>query len=692
MNYAVVLHITSDSIKFLYMIGKNDFAYYPLDNDQLEMPLAFYVGNDRLQMGNFAIERAREKDVNAYTHFLDLIDTDAHFTINGGTFPVDKLLVQGMEPYLSSFLKEKIFISESEIDVARSEMPLFLSFSNEIAGEKARHVCDTFFDYGYKATTQVSINESLFDILANSSRSKMMVTGRGDSIFLSYFPDKAQPAQFTTILEGYGQDPRIRVGANYIYEMIYAKHPGIVINKENNWELLTLEAQQVIKSNNPVVMGKITFKEGVTLDYMVMKIKLNALLANDSGSQNVLPEIDRAITNNGLQASQIDFILDGTMNSEYFVSLFKQRYSFVLPISELAKNKVWNQFLNKLLNADGDVPIITDSNTETIVISQSSGPINQTPISHPTPNTFSGNSGMTGRLPMPATLHLHDGNGQAVITWTKTGVGRLMIFCSESKFNYGKGDSVDINNLGSATNITPRGDQIVIEKDFCGQRYYLPIVEDGGMCCAGDQISLLSVLPPQGVMLDCNTATAMLRWEWNGIDGVRIKVKPNNGTLQCYDLFEAKNPMNNTSYSIPPNAASVEIAIASLISEEGGNGYAESDYIRKTFSLQKVLVNFIEIKKGGMFSKNKFSLFVSCGTELPCGLSVFAQEGSFPIDIDHLQPITTVDKSLIMPGAPYEIALTYDRRTKGELFFRISAAEADKRDAIIVNPEFKSIK
>ena len=136
-------------------------------------------------------------------------------------------------------------------------------------------------------------------------------------------------------------------------------------------------------------MGKITFKEGVTLDYMVMKIKLNALLANDSGSQNVLPEIDRAITNNGLQASQIDFILDGTMNSEYFVSLFKQRYSFVLPISELAKNKVWNQFLNKLLNADGDVPIITDSNTETIVISQSSGPINQTPISHPTPNTFS---------------------------------------------------------------------------------------------------------------------------------------------------------------------------------------------------------------------------------------------------------------------------------------------------------------
>ncbi|MCR5193211.1 MAG: hypothetical protein K6D59_07900 [Bacteroidales bacterium] len=688
MTYAVVLHLTSDSIKFLYMIGKNDFAHYPLDNDQLEMPLAFYVGNDRLQMGKFAIERAREKDVNAYTHYFDIINTDATFTIKGGIFPVDKLLVQGMEPFITSFLREKRSIPDSEIAAERSQMPLFLSFSNEITDDNAQHVLGVFYESGYNAVTQVSINESLFDILANSNRSKMMVTGRGGSIYLSFFPDKAQPAQFTTILEGYGQDPRIRVCANHIFDMISAKHPGIVINKEDNWELLTIEAQRVMESPNPVVMGKITFREGVSLDYMVMKAKLNALLANDSGAHNVLPEIDRALSNNGLQASQIDFILDGTMNSEYFVSLFKQRYSFVLPISEQAKNRVWNLFLNKLINGGEETPI-NIPNPNTIITTQT--PANQTDVKQ-----FGGSNPPTGGgggpLPMPATLHLHDGDGQAVITWTKTGVGRLMIFCSENKFNYGKGDPVDINNLGGATNITPRDNQIVIEKDFCGQRYYLPIVENRGMCCAGDQVSLLSVLPPQGVMLDCNTATAMLRWEWNGIDGVRIKVKPDNSTLQCYDLFEAKNPMNNTAYSIPPNASTVEIAIASLIQEEGGNGYAESEYIRKTFSLRKVLVDFIEIKKGGILHKNKFSLFVSCGSELPCGLSVYAQEGSFPINIDQLQPITTVEKSQIVPGTPYEIALTYDRRTKGELFFRISAAEAEKRDAIIVNPEFRSIK
>ena len=175
----------------------------------------------------------------------------------------------------------------------------------------------------------------------------------------------------------------------------------------------------------------------------------------------------------------------------------------------------------------------------------------------------------------------------------------------------------------------------------------------------------------------------MFRWSWEGIDGVSIHIKPDGGQEQHYDLLQENSIVNNASYSIPHNAASVEVAISSIIRRVDNGVFVESEPVRKTFSLCKVLVDFVNIQKGGMFAKNKYTLVLRSGAQLPCSLALYANEGSYPTNLASLQPIVGVNN---------EVQFVYERRGKQDLYFRLAVCEEDKEDLVVISPDVKCLK
>ncbi len=681
MTYAVVIHLTSKNVKMLYTIGKNAFAYYPLDNNVSEMPLAFYVSGDQLSMGEYAVQRAREKDPNAYTDYFSLLDSSDTFSLNGGQYSLSMLLVKGMEPYLTSFLKDKISVPEFDIERAYNEMPLFLSFADEVLPEKASQVCDTFYEEGFHCATQVSINDILFSTMSNNDRGKVILSGRKDSLYVSFYPYKAQPAAFTHKIDGVGLDPRYRICANYIYEQLCEKHPGIVISKEANWETLQQESQKVMESDSAIYMGQVYLNEGVTLDYMIMKMKLNALLANDTGAQNVLSEVEHVIYDANIQPSQIDLVLEGSVNTDYFIKLFKQHFSQVFHITEQIRKQIWNVFFNKLLDSEVEMP---DNWMQSQAVTDLPG--SQQTWEPTAPSALKSNG---RRLPMPATLHLQEDESNAVLTWTKMGIGRLLVFASETPFTYGKGDAVDIGSL-QAEKISLPGDRLIVKKDFSGCRYYLPVVEQDGVTCAGDPVSLLSAVVPKGVKISFSDTAVMIRWNWDKLQGLRIVVHPDNESERVMEFYASDQTGPSYKYSLSRGAKTVTVKVSSIVHRDDGT-LLESDVITQTHSLHKVTVNFTGLQSGGLFSKDKFTVTLRSMEPLPCGLSVIVGEGMIPMDLQNYQPIHTITVEDVVPNVENKITFRYNRRSKQQLYVRLIPADPDKAGNINVVPEMQKI-
>jgi|GEM_PF-2404205 hypothetical protein len=688
MNYIVVISLSRRKVRFHYQIENGSVQEYLFDDKSVVLPLAFYLNGDRLLMGQYAVDRAAEHDENAFADYFGLMaDADVSFAWDNSRLPAAHLLRVGLEHYFSLFLEKCISSPDSSIDANRTAFPLYLDFANDVSKAEADMVCDMFECSGYSNVAAIGLyNVCLFNTLSNNDRGKLLVFGSGNEMTVSYVPSKSSPAAWSHTVTGVGQDPRYRVCADFIYEQICMNNPGLAINRSSNNEVLMKEARKVLDSGMPIVQGTVRLDLGADFEYQIFMTQLKNRLVQCDDARVTLSEVENLVYNNGRQPAAIDVILQGEVATDYFVDVFKTRFSVVINVTPESERSVWNAVFAQLRmssgNANGFAPVAAPPVQSTSVASEPMSSVSDTAQSPAVPRN--------GRVPLPASLAVENLTNEARIRWTNPGTGLLRIYVTDKVFPYSKGDVVDISAL-TAQALRPVGDSMTVVKDFSGQRFYLPVVEDNGVCCAGNQVSVVSVLPPQGVAMDCSDTSAMLRWDWNGIDGVRIRVKPDSGNQQQYDIFVADHPQNNATYSLPSNTSTVELSVASIIALHDGS-LVESSFESKSFSLHKVMVDFVEIRKGGLFAKNKYTIVVRCNEQLPVGLSLYAAEGSFPIGLDRLQPMTTVLPEQVTPGTNYEIVVNYERKSKQELYFRVAAADLSQADKLIISPEFKSIK
>ena len=152
--------------------------------------------------------------------------------------------------------------------------------------------------------------------------------------------------------------------------------------------------------------------------------------------------------------------------------------------------------------------------------------------------------------PRPVELKLQDGEKQAQLKWESPSVGTLCIYYADTAFKYNKNDVIPVDTF-KAERLNVTGNSCTINKDFSGERFYIPVTIQGNMGVAGNVVSIISLSPLTNVSISRDENRIEVKWSWEGISAVRICHTIDDGITRNEDVFKAKSPTPYHKIQIP---------------------------------------------------------------------------------------------------------------------------------------------
>ena len=295
--------------------------------------------------------------------------------------------------------------------------------------------------------------------------------------------------------------------------------------------------------------------------------------------------------------------------------------------------------------------------------------------------------------PQPVDLNLQDGEKQAVLKWNTPSVGNLCIYYSETAFKFHKNDVISIDTF-KAERLNVTGNSCTINKDFNGERFFIPVTVQGNMGVAGNSVSLISLSSLSGTTIERDENKIEVRWKWEGTSSVRISYAIDDGNERTSDVFKEKTNTPLYVVQVPATAKSIAVRIMPLVITSSKELLGKA--VEKVFSMKASKVSFESVtnkKKFAFLSTDEYVISFISDTHLPCDLHLLVQEQFPPIDLVHYTPAVVIKKANVKPNVSHEVSFTFKRRMKGQsIHFRLIAADRKLAKQVIVTPETRQIK
>lgn len=295
--------------------------------------------------------------------------------------------------------------------------------------------------------------------------------------------------------------------------------------------------------------------------------------------------------------------------------------------------------------------------------------------------------------PRPVELKLQDGEKQAQLQWESPSVGTLCIYYADNAVKYNKNDVISVDTF-KAERLNVTGNSCTINKDFSGERFYIPVTIQGNMGVVGNIVSIISLSPLTNVSISRDDNKIEVRWGWEGITAVRICHTIDDGPKRNEDVFKAKTSSPCHIIQIPSSAKSVEVSIMSLVISGGKELLGKAS--KKVISMKATKVAFEDVKnkrKFGFIASDDYTITIKADSILPCDLHLLVQEQFPPIDLVHYTPVAIISQSDIKPNMSIEVPFTFKRKMRGQsVHFRLIAANRDYAKQVVVTPETRQIK
>ena len=296
------------------------------------------------------------------------------------------------------------------------------------------------------------------------------------------------------------------------------------------------------------------------------------------------------------------------------------------------------------------------------------------------------------QLPTPVSLNIKQTEKEATITWKKPERGIVRIYHSPKPFELHRNDIIEDVNAFDYPVLSSLETNYIVQKNFCGERYFIPvtIVENVGI--VGEQQGITSMITPKGVRIDStDIAHIKVIWLWDDVPMVRIKWAAEDGNEKWEDIA---NDGQSPDFELPLAAKARNFVVSvSALYKTSDDKTLESEPSIQKVALSPVKVDFIEAKsEARLFShKNEFSVTLKADGEPPCDLCVLLEEGAMPLNLTNFKSHCTIAHADLADGTAKKFTFTYQRMQKKlPLYFRIIAA--DRSLPLKVVPETQKIK
>ncbi len=334
MKFCVLAKISKRSVSFWYQSDSN--AYAPLMiKESNEIPLFFYVPGNDFVFGKIARDRFYRNDPAAFGDYFEIIkDPSKHFSIYGNKKPVKQLLYYGIEQYLSHFLNQVLYKTDS-IESYRQQFPLRFLFDTEIEDHEKTLIENLFKEAGYFNIGRISHIRLLFRVLADKQvltkeKAILLLSGIDDVLYLELYKNINTDLIGSSRLEGQGADPRVKILADMIVEYIILQHSYLSIDKDKEIAFLLPFCANLLQNISPIIRGDVELSDGIQYWFRVNERNLNDRLQYYSNETLIYTAIDDLLKSAGLTPENVVILL-GTeeISTAYFSNKLLKKYHYV---------------------------------------------------------------------------------------------------------------------------------------------------------------------------------------------------------------------------------------------------------------------------------------------------------------------------------------------------------------------------
>ena len=196
------------------------------------------------------------------------------------------------------------------------------------------------------------------------------------------------------------------------------------------------------------------------------------------------------------------------------------------------------------------------------------------------------------QLPTPVSLNIKQTEKEATITWKKPERGIVRIYHSPKPFELHRNDMIEDVNAFDYPVLSSLETNYIVQKNFCGERYFIPvtIVENVGI--VGEQQGITSMITPKGVRIDStDIAHIKVIWLWDDVPMVRIKWAAEDGNEKWEDIA---NDGQSPDFELPlaAKARNFAVSVSALYKTSDGKTLESEPSIQKV-ALSPVKVDFL---------------------------------------------------------------------------------------------------
>lgn len=632
-----------------------------------------------------------------------------------------------------------------DIDIPNSEkeeMMMGMVFSAAESESDKRAILGELSKHGYTLLKEYNFNGYVCEKVKTFPYA-LILSADADDLYVGYYDTLQKKEIAATTIIGAGKDPRIEVLAEAIWKKLLDESP--YLTKEKDFDAVKAEAKAFLHSNKSELEGTI-YLEGENHDFFIKRRDAEIGNVLDFGSTSVLTALSQFAHENEVNKAETLLVLsDGLSGNPYFHDVFNGFTNHPLyEVDEKCRHDILNELLNTLAGTEietGNHPgvgippsYIREKRAEnsiffdikfpegvsTIEVYRDGKKIRTitdsqfTDADLQTDHTYrygfvavykneygdESRSEMTTKdvataklqLPTPVSLNIQQTEKDAIITWKKPERGMVRIYHSPKPFALHRNDIIkDVRDFDHPV-LSSLETNYIVQKNFCGERYFIPvtIVENVGI--AGEQQGITSMIPPKGVRIDAtDIAHIKVIWLWDDVPMVRIKWAAEDGNEQWKDITN-DGQMPEFELPLAAKARNFSVSVSALYKTIDGKTLESEANIQKV-ALSPVKVDFQEAKsEARWFShKDEFSVTLQADGEPPCDLYVLLEEGSMPLNLTNFKSHCNIAHADLADGKAKKFTFTYQRMQKKlPLYFRIIAA--DRSLPLKVVPETQKIK
>lgn len=633
------------------------------------------------------------------------------------------------------------FCAHTDIPVSdRADIMLGVVFSQSFSSNEQNQLLGLLSDKGF-------VNQRLYDYHGELCRSirghryALLLSADADDLLVDLRDTTNGQQLAATLIPGAGKDPRVEILADRIWDKLLSEASYLNRNDQDANALVTAKAKEFLHSGKAELSSSV-YLEGDEREFFIRRKDADIDNVLDYGSNAVLVNLETFAEKNELQKAETILVLaDNLSSNPYFRTVFNGFVADMMEVSEQLRNDLLALIISDLNGSVGEGVVtgalslhnIHSHPKETAIDFIIDFPKDVTAIEvyrdgelirTLTESKFSDDdllpdhqylytfimvvtdeagyrkkSAETKKvfcttpvlLPAPISLNVKETAKEAILTWKNAARGEVKVFVSSRPFDLHRNDRISMAEFDGMA-LAVLGNRYVVMKDFCGERFYLPVTVVGNMGVAGEQRRVTSMIAPEGVRVDStNVSHVKAIWLWDNIPMVRVQWGTGDGNDQWKDLAHVDGQKPELELSLSAKVRNFIVRISSLFRTSDGELLQSEAYEMKV-TISPVRVDFLEAKSESRFfmHKDDYSVTLKADGEPPCDLYVLIQEGAMPLDLTNFQSHLTISHHDLADGQVKKFPLTYHRQQKNKkLYFRIIGANLNL--PLRVTPETQMI-